>query len=578
MSTSPGGRGDLLGLLLLIVMALVINFPNMLPWEKTAYPSTYLFDLIERLVQGFLIASIFLALFARPWAAWLCSWAVFLWWQPVSLVTRFINESSINSTLVGMAMASSPSELANLVLSLSSPLFVGFFLWQLGCWVVLRKLKKWCIVWSWSLRARVAVLGVALLLMPIVVSTARGTQAAPSLADKATSVDLFREGDRVIGRVVHLPTTYPYELPWAFMQYVQAKRVVNQAYLNMRQGGGRRVEINANSPDLLVLVIGESSSRGFWKLFNSAEVETTPRLSARAEAGEIYIFSNVVAQSNSTRQAVPAMLSSQPLVWPDGKANPNATESILSQLSRAGYKTAWFSNQAAIGRFDGLIAAYADEASVKAYLNPVSSFLPGSYDQILLAPLQRHIDRNDRSFIVLHTMGSHFDFAYRYPRGFGLYPVASDMGQEYRNSIAYTDAFLDQVIDVLERDGRSAAMLYISDHGQGLPGRCGKSEINRVTHEAYEVPALLWLSDEYKGRHPGVPALLAENSTLPHTVSDTYQTLVDLVQGVGGSAEESGAQSFLRRSQFSPKQMVSWAEGKWVDFESALRRNPCFIH
>lgn len=563
------------------VMVIVWNFPNFIPWEKNIYPTTYWLDFQERLFKCVLLAAIFVSLFSRPWVAWLVSWGVGLFWLPISVAVRYISESPINSNLVGMAVASSPGELKNLILSIPSFLVMTIILWNIFCILILFWLKReFKERWPFLIRLKIFLYSGMLLMVPYVaLISSNGFDVKNTVSDARASVDIFEEADRAIGSDAELPRAFPYEMVWSIAQYLKAREAVD-VVINQRTDIPSDAVFFAseNSPNLVVLVIGESSSRSAWSVFNpSSDVETTPRLANRFRSGEsLFLFSNVVAQSISTRQAVPSMLSADPLIWPDGKPNENAKRSIVTLASRAGYKTAWFSNQAAIGQFDGVIAAYADEADTKAFLNPSSFSQQGSYDEILLPSLQRFIDKNHRAFVILHTLGSHFKFEHRYPAGFGPFSKPINDNMSYRNSISYTDYFLDEVIELVSEKKTSAVVIYVSDHGQGLPGeRCEKPTVNRLTIDSYEVPALVWLSEKFKSDHSDVLPVLKGNASFPYTNAVVYQTLIDFMSQ---KYARNGNQSLLHASAFSEGvRMVVSPASKWIDFDRAADKNPCLL-
>ncbi len=570
-----------------IFLALVVvwNIPNLMPWEKDLYPDAYWMDMLERLLKCALLAAMFTALFARPWVAWLVSWLLGLWWLPISVAVRHVSDSQISATQVGMAMASSAGEIRSLVLSAPVWIFGSLLAWNLACGAVffwLRRQDTWR--WGGIARGKIFVYSALLLLVPyLAAGEFSDVQGSTEERVSLVSVDPFQEGDQSIGSDAELPRAFPYELPWALAQYWQARQVVNDAMARMREvPETEALQVGSTSPDLVVLVIGESSTRSVWGLFNASEQATTPRLQARLDAGEhLLTLSNVVAQSTSTRQAVPSMLTPQPLLWPDGKPNPTATRSIVAMATKAGYATAWFSNQAAVGQFDGVIAAYSDEAQTRAFLNPASFSQQGSYDDVLVSALQRYLPGRSKALVVLHTMGSHFRFDHRYPPGFGPFPAPGNSSETYRNSVAYTDHVLDSIIATLEQDGRSAVMLFVSDHGQGLAeGECKRSDVNRLTAEAYEVPALVWLSTRYATQNPAVVERLRANEAAPYTTAAAYQTLRDLIAGDALSSRNDSAAtpaSFLRRPPASTQQMVVAAGFRWVNFPDAAARDRCLI-
>lgn len=567
-----------------VLLLLLINLPNLMPWERQIYPETWWMDAVDRLFKCLLMTGLVLSLFSRPWKAWLVIWLLVGWWMPASIAVRVISESPITSSLVGMAMASSPAELWSLLSSLPALFWLGVVAWNLasmGLVFWLRRHPDWC--WIAPLRLRVLIIAAALLLAPVVLGMSKASSSSAETAWEPAHSDPFAAADTPIGLDGDLPFAFPYELAWAAAQYWQARQVVDVARAGLRQPApAEELVVGDGAPEVVVLVIGESSARGAWRLFNPDAPATTPRLGERQrrDAG-LLLFTNVVAQSTSTRQAVPSMLTPQPLLWPDGKPNAAATQSIVSLATRAGYATAWFSNQSAVGRYDGVIAAYADEAQTTAFLNPSSFFNQGSLDEVLLPAWQRHMASWPKVFAVLHTMGSHFRFDHRYPKGFGLFPESQDPRETYFNSVAYTDQLLADIIDRLEADGRPAVMVYVSDHGQGMAGdACQRSEFNRVTADAYEVPALVWLSGAYARQHPGTVRRLSALMAAPYTTAAVYQTLRDLIAGDALSEDSVAAvqrPSLLRRPSTGARQMVVAPSMVWVDFQEAAARDRCLI-
>lgn len=568
--------------LLFISMVLLWNVPNLLPWEQPLYPNTYLAELLERLSKCLLASALFLTLFSRPWVAWAVSWAIGWWWLPLALAVRWINTSPVSATLVGIGLSSSPAEILELLRSLPLSVPISLLVWNvvcaLGLWALRRRGFR-DLQWPGRQRAQLAIVCCLLLAAPYF---SRWLYPIPDASTPTTPLnsfarasDAFASADQVIGSDEQLPRAFPYELPWAVAQYAKAHAVVARATAEMQARPLTDTLVrDAGAPELLVLVVGESSSRKFWSLYHPQPQPTTPYLKNRQQRGELLAYSNVVAQSVSTRLAVPSMLSAQPLLWPDGKANPQATRSVLSEAAQAGYRTVWLSNQAAIGEFDGAIAAYAHEAQERAFLNPATFRLQGSHDAVLIPALQRQISRNLPTLVVLHTMGSHFRFEHRYPQGFGPYAAPQNTNQSYANSVAYTDAVLEQAIQVLERSQRKAVLLYVSDHGQGLEdAQCKKPLTNRLTVDTYEVPAFLWISSAYAQTQPQILATLQRHLGQPYTTAAVHGTLRDLIAGQPISSSES----WLQAPPPGYVQRTVAIGNRWVDFPAAAARNPCLI-
>lgn len=560
-----------------LTILIILNLPNIISWEKIIYPETYHFDMFERLCKCIFISIIFLSIFHKSWIAWLTLWILFVWWLPISIGTRLIVGAPINSNLIGMVLASNPSELISLFYSLSWVWLFFFISWNIFCLFFYKFLKKQKIYfWKWEVRLKLFSISLLLLAIPFISS---GGVIFFNSNNEYLNINLqdFSDADLDVGGDGDLPLAFPYELPWAIGQYKKSRSIVDFARAEMKNIEGINfLKISDISPDIFILVIGESSSRKNWKLFNQEELNTTPKLIERLKNDEgLFIFKNVVAQSISTRQAVPSMLTDQPLIWPNGEPNKNATNSIVSLASKSGYVTAWLSNQAAIGRFDGVIAAYADEADTKAFLNPSSFSAQGTYDEVLIPSLMRQIENNKKSFVVMHTLGSHFKFTHRYPNNFDYFEPKGEELSEYKNSILYTDYFLENIITNLIKINKSIALIYVSDHGQGLPDKkCDISEMNRFTVDSYEVPALVWLSEEYMRKNKEKINKLKENSETPYTNSAIFQTMIDLISE---DFYESERQSFLKSRPNSSEQMVVGTDQKWLNFTKVKKSNSCFV-
>lgn len=112
-----------------------------------------------------------------------------------------------------------------------------------------------------------------------------------------------------------------------------------------------------------------------------------------------------------------------------------------------------------------------------------------------------------------HTKGSHGPSYYtRYTKEFNQFiPVCRDeevskcssdaLINAYDNTILYTDHFLSTLINKLEKiENTSAAMMYISDHGESL-GEHGLylhgTPYSFAPDYQKNIPFFIWLSDQY---------------------------------------------------------------------------------
>mgnify|MGYP000673736875 CR=1 FL=1 len=75
--------------------------------------------------------------------------------------------------------------------------------------------------------------------------------------------------------------------------------------------------------------------------------------------------------------------------------------------------------------------------------------------------------------------------------------LSSQMKKCYDGTIKYTDYFVDEVISRVQQTGKTAAVIYFSDHGEEiLEGtvHMGKNP----TYGVFSVPMFIWFSKGYQ--------------------------------------------------------------------------------
>jgi glucan phosphoethanolaminetransferase (alkaline phosphatase superfamily) len=267
--------------------------------------------------------------------------------------------------------------------------------------------------------------------------------------------------------------------------------------------------IDNSEEDLLgILVLGESARYSNFGI-NGYERDTTPNLSKV----ENLVSYKAIACSNNTFLSVPCMLSR---FGAKDLAKVEKETSALSVLTKMGFDTLWMGTQSITKYYRNKPGgSFYDE--VKFHMIPGGSlvFLPNDLDGKMLPYFQQSIQEKGKKFIVIHTTGSHWNYALRYPKEFEKYTPAisveakidasgcskEELINSYDNSILYTDHFLSEVIKHLKN--KNAFLIYASDHGESL------GEGGRLTHgadgyfkEQMEVPVMVWFSEKYKKNHP----------------------------------------------------------------------------
>lgn len=284
-------------------------------------------------------------------------------------------------------------------------------------------------------------------------------------------------------------------------------------------------------PETLVLVIGETSRADNWQLYGYSR-KTNPLL---MQVKGLTVFTNYMSQSNTTHKSVPILLS---LAEADNYDILYHTKGIMQAFREAGYHTVFLSNQQRNHSFIDFLGEQADDCLFLRDSHP-----DNAYDTDLLVPLAQKLARQKgkRTFIVLHTYGSHFSYADRYPdfmRDFknDQYDGAKrqyrpQLINAYDNSICQTDLLLRRIIEQLAAQGGSAAMVYTSDHGEDIFDDARHLFLHASPFPSFwqlHVPLVVWTSPAYRERHADIARCLNANRRKRAESNSVFHTLLTM--------------------------------------------------
>jgi glucan phosphoethanolaminetransferase (alkaline phosphatase superfamily) len=355
---------------------------------------------------------------------------------------------------------------------------------------------------------------------------------------------------------------------------------LNRRSANFRFGAHQAAPDNA--PQVVVMVIGESSRYDRWSL-NGYARDTNPLL---AQEPNLVSLADVITSVAATRLSVPVIVSRKPAT--QSLKDGFSEKSFLTAFKEAGFKTFWLSNQVSFGKFDTPVSVFAKEADVVDFLNLGGFSDNSSYDEVLFRPLQRAVaDPAPKKLIVLHSLGSHWNYSHRYPKQFdrwlpSLYgmdkPVYTDLrlkpqlNNSYDSTILYTDWFLSRVIGTLKDVGQPASLMYVADHGQTLyDNSCRLAFHGHNTQYEFHVPALVWYSDQYQQRFPDKVGQLLRHRTARLATENVFHTLLDLadIRYPGDRLEWSFVNSGFRQHK---RYVDSYG---WTDYDNAVMKGDC---
>jgi glucan phosphoethanolaminetransferase (alkaline phosphatase superfamily) len=295
----------------------------------------------------------------------------------------------------------------------------------------------------------------------------------------------------------------------------------------------------------------------------------------------------VITPVSATRLSVPVMISRKPPMQ-SLKEDGFAENSFITAYKEAGFKTYWLSNQVSFGKFDTPVSVFAKEADVIQFMNLGGFTNNSNFDEVLLQPLRHALaDKTKKKLIVLHTLGSHWNYSQRYPKAFDQWqpslfgidkPVVTNtaikpqLNNSYDNSVLYTDWFLAQVIGQLKGAAQRSVMVYVSDHGQSLyDNSCKLAFHGHNTEYDFHVPAMLWYSDRYRAQRPDKIAQLVRHRKARLGTENMFHTLLDLADiHYPGERPEW---SFVNPA-FTPHKRYVDSYG-WSDYDNATLKGDC---
>lgn len=211
----------------------------------------------------------------------------------------------------------------------------------------------------------------------------------------------------------------------------------------------------------IYLIIGESSFRGHYSLYGYAE-KTTPFLDSLKLNTNTLNYYEAISPACITRDAIRFSLS---FASPLDKDAFFSYKNIIDIAKDQGYETIWLSNQERVGSFDnytGILASTADRAIFETehelYRNDLS----------LLDRLEQCSEPGKKQFIIIHLIGSHMPYEYRFD-DVDVLAINTDNSAHivnYDRSIHYTDRVLKGIYGYSLKNDAKSLLYYFSDHGE----------------------------------------------------------------------------------------------------------------
>lgn len=317
---------------------------------------------------------------------------------------------------------------------------------------------------------------------------------------------------------------------------------------------------DADKPSTLVLVIGESTNRQRMSLYGYGR-NTTPELDKLKD--QLAVFDNVITPRPYTIEAL-----QQVLTFAD-EENPDlylSTPSLVSMMKQAGYKTFWITNQQTMTKRNTMLTTFSEQADEQVYLNNNRNQNAAQYDGDVIEPFNKALtDPAQRKLIVVHLLGTHMSYQYRYPPTFDKFQdrtgvpagVRDDQVPTYNsydNAVLYNDFVVSSLIKDYAMSDPNGFLLYLSDHGEDVFDSAGHNTLgrneNKPTAPMYTIPFMAWASPKWRENHDWN---FAADLGRPYSSSHLIHTWADMA---GLSFDELDRSKSLVSDSFKPRPLM----------------------
>ena len=309
----------------------------------------------------------------------------------------------------------------------------------------------------------------------------------------------------------------------------------------------------------VVFIIGESLQRNFMSLYGYY-LPTTPNLQALEQSGNLIAFSDVVSPGAKTNDVLKYVLNFGN--YESEKQRPWSANLDIVNLARlANYETFWISNQERYGQWAVASGASAQMTDHSDFTNQIPVYKYAySLDEVLLPSIKNFksgakkspLARKDESsaaeagsaqkkdkFFILHLMGSHPSYEFRYPKNFAKFSAADisreplDEGQKkelahYLNTVAYNDFIVSEIYKIFADD--NTLIVYFSDHAQSLYQYRGKLIHGGINRFTLEIPLIFIASDKFKEQNADLWARIAAAKDRPFLNDDLIHAIAEILE------------------------------------------------
>ena len=305
-----------------------------------------------------------------------------------------------------------------------------------------------------------------------------------------------------------LDKTYPMGSVHKVIGVIKGRQLKN-AFDTNNENFNYNSEIFNNENKTIVLVIGEAARKNNFQLYGYSR-KTNPKLS---KIENLIVFKDFTTNSNFTNTSFSQIVSS---IGPNNYENLFYEKGLISAFNEAGFNTYWITNQPY--RPGSIYHLFSKEADF--YKNVSNTFEMKSFDSKILPHFNSILnDNHKKRLIIIHSIGSHYRYNFRYPKSFAVFKPELDGSisisginpnqkelfvNAYDNSILFTDYFLSELITSLNTKNEQSLLMYVSDHGENLFDDKNELVLHGSTNPTkyeIEIPFMIWHSDNYNEKN-----------------------------------------------------------------------------
>lgn len=299
----------------------------------------------------------------------------------------------------------------------------------------------------------------------------------------------------------------------------------------------------------IIYVIGESYIKYHSNLYGYP-LMTTPRLTQEKDAGNLYVFNDVVSAYNQTSATMKNTFCCNSLMdgekWFDTPFFPTI-------FKKSGFNVYYWDIQrddAAQGLWVFSMSSFLFNKTMSRISYTASPFRKLDHDdQLIQDYVKTKKTMGKHNLIIFHLWGQHVDAGSRYPhnKSFNRFTAKDIQRKEayltenkkqdianYDNATYYNDSVISHIVNLYRNS--NSVIVYMSDHGEEMYDyRDSKGRVNAAPNQhkeflkyQYGIPFMIWCSDVYKKKHPLLIRNIKEAQNKPFMTDNVCQILFNL--------------------------------------------------